>query len=253
MPVTKVCEVCQKQFSVKPSRSAKIFCCSKKCGDVRKSHTRRSELEKQFNQPFYALMSRLYTIEQLSVRQICKKLSAGNHQVLDWLAELEIPIREARESVSLQWQRNDLRKTKQSKRMKEKYESGEFDRHRITAICKTPGVRKINSESKMGDKNPMAFRKGVLNPRWNGGKLYYYGPNWDRQRRATLERDGYTCRRCKKHQSELDHYLHVHHKIKFRTFGIKNFKKANSLSNLETLCAQCHSKAEKEITDPADN
>ncbi len=86
---------------------------------------------------------------------------------------------------------------------------------------------------------------------WKGGSaaLQDYGPNWKQQARAARIRDGHKCRLCgaaqKKHRRSFD----VHHVKSFRTFGYArgkntNYKAANELTNLVTLCRTCHPKVE---------
>lgn len=83
---------------------------------------------------------------------------------------------------------------------------------------------------------------GNGNPRWTGGYEGYYGPNWEQQRTACLERDDYECQGCGRSQHDyLDEYgtgLHVHHITKFSDFD--EDEAANALSNLVTLCEPCH-------------
>ncbi len=67
-----------------------------------------------------------------------------------------------------------------------------------------------------------------------------YGPDWNRLRQKILLRDNYTCRSCGKTFDVSE--LHVHHLQPFRTFADPAM--ANQPSNLVTLCASCHHKAE---------
>ena len=83
------------------------------------------------------------------------------------------------------------------------------------------------------------------NPAWMGGHHHYYGPNWDRQARRARARDGHKCRKCGVFESSLRRKLDVHHLKPFRLFGITNYKKANLLSNLLSLCPSCHCSEEK--------
>jgi DEAD/DEAH box helicase domain-containing protein len=93
-----------------------------------------------------------------------------------------------------------------------------------------------------------------------------YGPNWESQRNAARARDGYRCRQCGAPETPtltLPHFgtarngggpgggrqHDVHHLIPFRSFGYvpglnENYKLANVLENLITLCRACHSRAE---------
>jgi DEAD/DEAH box helicase domain-containing protein len=70
-----------------------------------------------------------------------------------------------------------------------------------------------------------------------------YGPDWPKQRNAARSRDGFTCQLCGRPESRQQH--HVHHKIPFRQFT--NYRQANQLSNLVTLCPACHRQAEKSV------
>lgn len=78
---------------------------------------------------------------------------------------------------------------------------------------------------------------GENNHNWRGGHDDYRGDNWLTQRRKALERDGYKCSKCGKDGTIVK--LMVHHKIPFRYFD--DYKKANRLNNLITLCNSCHS------------
>lgn len=97
-------------------------------------------------------------------------------------------------------------------------------------------------------------RTGVMagenNPAWRGGYQKYYGPNWQQQRRRARKRDGYRCRMCGAPEDGQEH--DVHHIIAFREFGYlpgenDNYKMANRLSNLVTLCRGCHRAVENGV------
>jgi len=72
---------------------------------------------------------------------------------------------------------------------------------------------------------------------WKGGPIKY-GPNWKRQKSKALKRDNYICRACGSTQD-----LHVHHIKPSRTFD-GDWRTANVLSNLITLCHPCHKNVE---------
>ncbi len=86
---------------------------------------------------------------------------------------------------------------------------------------------------------------GEDHPNWRGGWLPYYGPSWHPQKRKARKRDK-VCQRCGKTPDENEQALDVHHKIPFIEFGVKRHKEANALTNLISLCLECHPKAEKE-------
>lgn len=80
---------------------------------------------------------------------------------------------------------------------------------------------------------------GSKNPAWRGGLEPYYGPNWKRQARRARARDNHRCQRCNVSEIELGKKLHVHHIVPLREFN-RNFRKANALANLVSLCPSCH-------------
>lgn len=84
---------------------------------------------------------------------------------------------------------------------------------------------------------------GAVHPNWRGGYEPYYGANWRSQRAKARARDK-TCRRCGKTPKENGKAFDVHHLIPFREFGIARYKEANALSNLVSLCANCHAAVE---------
>lgn len=79
-----------------------------------------------------------------------------------------------------------------------------------------------------------------------GGRLNYYGPNWQEQREKALRRDGYVCQDCRmtnsEHYREYGQSLHMHHIRRFR--GFDHYEEANRIVNLVTLCQSCHGKWE---------
>jgi len=82
---------------------------------------------------------------------------------------------------------------------------------------------------------------------WTIAPIRSYGPNWAVQRQRARERDGYRCRLCGRPGQEREH--DVHHVRPFRTFDYQpgenaTYIQANALSNLITLCPECHPKVE---------
>jgi len=88
---------------------------------------------------------------------------------------------------------------------------------------------------------------------WKGGGIHYYGPNWAEQRRKAILRDQARCQGCGIAESEnVERYgrmITAHHIQPFRSYrrndGGYNYKKANKLENLTTLCDSCHHRWEK--------
>jgi hypothetical protein len=65
----------------------------------------------------------------------------------------------------------------------------------------------------------------------------YYGENWYKKRRETVERDVHACRVCGN-----DGSVHVHHIKPRRKFD--DVSNSNTLDNLITLCPSCHGRFE---------
>lgn len=89
--------------------------------------------------------------------------------------------------------------------------------------------------------------KGTKDPRRLVIKEKGYGPNWYKQRKAALERDGHKCQKCGYQGKKKGRYwdVHVHHRIKIKSFvdmrtRTVNYQEANDLENLVTLCRLCH-------------
>lgn len=86
------------------------------------------------------------------------------------------------------------------------------------------------------------YRSGNGNPQWNGGKVEYYGANWNHERQIALDAAGYTCRLCG--MSRNEHYnmhgrdLDVHHRIPIDNFDTP--EAANFHENLVVACRNCH-------------
>jgi len=94
---------------------------------------------------------------------------------------------------------------------------------------------------------------------------FFYGLNWYKQREKVLERDNYQCQVCGVTQDQAE--LHCHHIIKYREYRyplfkgnpIKNsivefnWKRANRMENLITVCNSCHPRVEGMGLDEIDN
>lgn len=91
-------------------------------------------------------------------------------------------------------------------------------------------------------RGEVSFLSGPDNSTWKGGSVGYRGPNWTQQSRAARKRDNNTCQRCGKKERGMA----VHHVVPFRLFD-GDYKTANQLTNLSTLCGYCHGKAEQEF------
>lgn len=90
---------------------------------------------------------------------------------------------------------------------------------------------------------------GEDSPRWRGGSVRYYGPNWREQRRRARIRDQSRCQYCGTTPLDTGEELAVHHihpirKIKDKYDPPEWYERANRLDNLVCLCRSCHHKWE---------
>jgi len=95
-----------------------------------------------------------------------------------------------------------------------------------------------------------ALYAGERHPNWIGGSTKYYGANWREQRNLARRRDGYRCQCCGKTQKQNGRQLDVHHIKPFHVFGYvggenTTYLDANHLSNLISLCRNCHLRVER--------
>ena len=93
-------------------------------------------------------------------------------------------------------------------------------------------------------------RKGHDHPMYiNGVGSEKRGNNWQSQKRKAKKRDGFVCQHCRLSDNQsieaIGQPLHVHHITPYRFFD--DYKVANKLSNLVTLCAMCHRIADAKI------
>jgi hypothetical protein len=90
-------------------------------------------------------------------------------------------------------------------------------------------LMKILGEDEASSQEPTSHRYGPE---------YQYPSDWESIRREVLARDGYRCGNCGGTES-----LHVHHIVPLSRGG------TNGLTNLRTLCENCHKKIHPHMRD----
>lgn len=93
----------------------------------------------------------------------------------------------------------------------------------------------------------LKFKSGMVES-LRAGQLWsndanQYGPQWKTIRKQIIARDQSRCQICG--QIGDSAFLHVHHKVPFRTF--RSISEANRPENLITLCPNCHKLAEQNV------
>lgn len=225
--VEKQCATCGKEFTVKLSQSDKTICCSKSCSNIEKRRKRQRNIEEEFGEPLYTLLTRLYHLEQLGIKQIAQKLKVSDRNLWEWFNDLHIDRRDRDIAVSLQWQNNIERRSQASEVMQKLNEVWDYTGDNNPA--KRRDVREKIRKSKIGSRNAMFGKFGEKNPNWKGGKITYRGKGWHGIRKQAIRRDKGRCRRCGSQRQ-----LQVHHIVPYRD------SQNNLLENLVTLCASCH-------------
>jgi len=114
--------------------------------------------------------------------------------------------------------------------------AGEFEEH--SEYSQGPYHREFGSWNE-------AIRALGYEPRYPRGgeaEYRYYGPNWQSKRESRIEIDHYQCQRCgisrADHYDKYDQDLSVHHIRRLREFN--SYENANTLTNLITVCTECH-------------
>jgi 5-methylcytosine-specific restriction endonuclease McrA len=70
--------------------------------------------------------------------------------------------------------------------------------------------------------------------------------NWKKQAKLARQRDNYDCKVCRRN-GRKDHFkVSVHHIKPYREFS-GDYKKANQLNNLISLCPSCHPRVESGV------
>lgn len=118
-------------------------------------------------------------------------------------------------------------------------------------ICSNECLREFyRTDQSRKDKISNAF-SGSKHPNWQGGisgsSTNFRGGEWQRLRKKVMSRDGYKCQHCGISKDEQlkrhNRMFSVNHIVPFHQLS-GNTVAANKMSNLETLCDSCHTKAD---------
>lgn len=116
--------------------------------------------------------------------------------------------------------------------------------------CSTKCLREFYRTDESRKEKISAAFKGDKHPNWLGGvshhKRSFRGVDWQELRQQAMKRDGHKCCHCGiSHDEQFERYnrsFSINHIVPF--FQSVTTEKANKLSNLETLCDSCHTKAD---------
>lgn len=134
-----------------------------------------------------------------------------------------------------------------------KYHKSEdrYSRSDSLKTCSTKCLHEFyRTDQSRKDKISNAF-SGNKHPNWQGGvsgsSTNFRGGEWKKLREKVMNRDGYKCQHCGINKDEqmrrYKRMFSVNHIVPFHQLS-GNTVLANKLSNLETLCDSCHTKAD---------
>lgn len=196
-------------------------------------------------------LKQMYWGKDLSSLQIADQLDLSDDAVRQWMDRHSIEKRTRREAST----DGDLDKLDDVDWMCDQYTE---ERRSTHAIAEDIGVAQQTVSAKLreyGVEMRIGGPKGPNHPHWKDTDMHpqYFGPNWDEQARAARMRDQARCRMCgvteKEHKAQRGEKLHVHHKTPRSEFFTSedglDWKEANKVSNLVTLCRPCHMTVER--------
>lgn len=223
--VSRTCEACRTAFTVKAGAARTGRWCSRACADIGRKRGERRTCP-TCTRTFYASPSRNQTYcsntckgQAVSVALKGKPKSAGHRAALSASAIKRAPPKPkvTCDTCGTVFEIPSYRPRK--------------DRIRF---CSTVCLHEWRRD------HPEAATAVLRDPSFTG-RNPYYGPNWRHQARLARERDAHTCQDCGIRRRRP--LLHVHHIIPRRSFGA-DYKRANALGNLITLCPSCHARWE---------
>lgn len=229
MPVELICECCNSEYSVIPSRAEESRFCSMECkGD----YQRESDFNEGESNPFWSGGHK-----ETSVCETCGDDYERRSDRIGKFCSRECCDR---------WWKNNAPSGPDHPRWK----SGP-----VELICEYCGegytVKRAREEkSRFCSYNCLSLwrsenKSGEDSHHWKGGAEKDYGPLWNRIREEVRERDG-ECVSCGMgldcHQDEYGRKMDVHHIVPIKEFD--RFEKANDMENLVSLCRECHAKVE---------
>lgn len=229
------CKRCQVEVSIVPSKLGKTKFCSKTCYDQWQRESGEVG-EKHHN----------YSKIALTCANCEKAFSRSRHRVKSQVNHFCGPTcRSSWQAKAMLGANNPV------------YSRKQVTCEHCNAVLERIAARLRNNKWHFcGHKCYGAWRNGRFtadqNGAWLGGYKNYYGPNWRSQQKKARQRDADTCQSCGVTKAELGKKLDVHHVKPFRLFGYvkgenKNYKLANDLDNLLSLCSSCHMQTERAL------
>lgn len=246
------CFVCDKEVYKAKSALNKVkdkkYTCSKECSRQKRTVLIVKNIEKNLNiDSFECFLQEKYIDERLPTTKIAELVYGKRHyhpNIINWLHKFDIEVRSQSESVAMQWEDNDKRRSEQSEFAKNKLGKGTEGRKKLIDIMQTKTYKKKQSISKTGRNNGMYGMRGELHPRWDKNscneqrkreRKFYENTQW---RKSVMKRDNYTCDCCR---DRTGGNLVAHH-LNGYNWDIEN---RTNVDNGVTLCDSCHKEFHK--------
>ena len=209
-----------------------------------------TRIEKDFGMDVCKLLNMLHWEQGMSVNQMEKHLGVSRLWINNHMRKCGIEWRGQSEAQKKVWADREIDERKKQvaaahDKARELAKEGNLGFHtwerenpELALKQRQEAGKRMSATREANGNNWMTGKVGPLCPSWKGGKDYYHylrgtaEGNWRLNRKLALERDDYTCQRCRaKVESFL---LHVHHKIPLKEGG------TNLLDNLICYCNSCH-------------
>jgi len=241
--IETVCPICDKTFTTSPNPSGRPrhICCSVKCGHI-SAACKRKVLRVEHICP---ICGKVFSDRPSRDRTYCSRdcmYEARKRTGKRLICMCDYCGKEFITPDASNWathnQQRFCSETCKGKGIAK--ERGLHIRKKVVFVCKHCGksfTRRARVDRKYLYCSRECFwehHRGPNHWQWQGGTDRYYGPNWEEQRIAALERDGYCCCHC-----GSDDRPNAHH-IFFRSEFDQDWIAMNDLSNLITLCPSCH-------------
>lgn len=215
---TGTCEACGKEFSWYRNRPR--TCCSRLCGAIISARTRQNRIKVACDNCGTEFL-KVHAEYLKTTRHFCSRACTGQWQSKHWLGK-DNPT-----YTSIDCTCDICGKAFTRTPFHIANGEGKFCSYKCSAAWKSQNMSGSNS------------------PYWLGGEVRYRGANWRRQCDEVRKRDKYRCQRCGIHEKKLGRKLDVHHIVAYRKFARDQYKLANQLTNLISLCHSCHTIVER--------